>query len=267
FSLSFLESDSLYYRTFVEIDNSLLDLTFVDKPDTFSAGKKDKIIAKISNSRSNAVENVIVEITGTGATINPSRIALGTINAGGNILVNFSVTPQQQTDLTLKVTYDNGDNTHTMSESLPILFGENKKQADPKVNNIKISKVGTIYHATGDVTNAGLEIANAVEISAGSPATAQDPYKNYVVGVLKPDDFGSFEVTFSTDSTTSIPLRISYKDADGNVITSQQNINLAAATSSDTNTAQPSILPIVGVIIVIALAGGGYLYMRKRKAE
>ncbi|MDO9326010.1 MAG: hypothetical protein Q7T80_13755 [Methanoregula sp.] len=267
FSLSFLESDSLYYRTFVEIDNSLPELTFIDKPDTFSSGKKDKITAKISNPRSNAVENVIVEITGTGTTINPSKIFIGTLKAGGDVLVNFSVTPQQQTDLALKVTYDNGDNTHTMSESLPLIFGENKKQADPKVNNIKITKEGTVYHVTGDVTNAGLENANAVTITSGSPATAQDPYKNYVVGVLKPDDFGSFEVTFSAESSTSIPLQMSYKDTDGNVLTSQQNINLATATSSDQNTAQPSILPIVGVIIVIALAGGGYLYMRKRKAE
>jgi hypothetical protein len=267
FSLSFLESDSLYYRTFVEIDNALPELTFVDKPDTFSAGKKDKIYAKISNPRSNAVENVIVEITGTGTTINPSKIFIGTINAGGDVLVNFSVTPQQQTDLTLKVTYDNGDNTHTMSESLPLIFGENKKQADPKVNNIKITKEGTVYHVTGDVTNAGLENANAVTIAPVSPATAQDPYKNYVVGVLKPDDFGSFEVTFSAEGSTSIPLQMSYKDVDGNVITSQHNISLATATSSDTNSAQPSILPIVGVIIVIALIGGGYLYMQKRKAE
>ncbi len=103
FSLSFLESDSLYYRTFVEIDNALPELTFVDKPDTFSAGKKDKIYAKISNPRSNAIENVIVEVAGTGATVNPSEISIGRIDAGGNALVNFSVTPQQQTDLTLKM--------------------------------------------------------------------------------------------------------------------------------------------------------------------
>ncbi|PKL69481.1 MAG: hypothetical protein CVV30_07965 [Methanomicrobiales archaeon HGW-Methanomicrobiales-1] len=267
FSMSFLESDSMYYRTFVEIDNSLPELTFIDKPDTFSAGKKDKISAKISNPRSNALENVVVEIIGTDTTVNPSKIALGTIDAGGYVLVDFSVTPQQQTDLTLKVTYDNGDNTHTMSESLPLIFGENKKQADPKVNNIKITKEGTVYHVTGDVTNAGLETANAVTITSSSPATAQDPYKAYVVGVLKPDDFGSFEVSFTTESTTSIPLQMTYKDADGNVITSQQNINLATATSSEQNTTQPSILPIVGVIIIIALIGGGYLYMRKRKAE
>jgi hypothetical protein len=267
FSLSFLESDSMYYRTIVEIDNSLPELTFIDKPDTFSAGKKDKITAKISNPRSNAVENVIVEITGTGTTINPSKIFIGTIKAGGDVLVNFSVTPQQQTDLTLKVTYDNGDNTHMMSESLPLIFGENKKQADPKVNNIKITKEGTVYHVTGDVTNAGLENANAVTITSGSPATAQDPYKNYVVGVLKPDDFGSFEVTFSAEGSTSIPISLSYKDTDGNVITSQQNLNLATAVSSDQSTVQPSILPIIGVILVIALAGGGYIYMRKRKAQ
>ncbi|MDP2796286.1 MAG: hypothetical protein Q8N94_02085 [Methanoregula sp.] len=267
FSMSFIDADSLYYRTFVEIDNDLPELTFIDNPDTFSAGKKDKITVKISNPRDYEVKNVIVEITGTGATVNPSKISLGTIKAGGNVLANFSVTPQQQTTLSLNVTFDNGDNTHTMSGTLPIIFGENKKQADPKMNNIKITKVGTVYHVTGDVTNAGLETANAVTITSSSPATAQDPYKAYVVGVLKPDDFGSFEVSFSTESTTSIPLQMTYKDADGNVITSQQNINLASAVSSDQNIAQPSILPIIGVILVIALVGGGYIYMRKRKAE
>jgi cobalamin biosynthesis Mg chelatase CobN len=85
--------------------------------------------------------------------------------------------------------------------------------------------------------------------------------------VLKPDDFGSFEVTFSAEGSTSIPISLSYKDTDGNVITSQQNLNLATAVSSDQSTVQPSILPIIGVILVIALAGGGYIYMRKRKAQ
>ena len=52
--------------------------------------------------------------------VNPSEISIGRIDAGGNALVNFSVTPQQQTDLTLKITYDNGDNPHTMSNTLPV---------------------------------------------------------------------------------------------------------------------------------------------------
>lgn len=265
FSLSFRDADSLYYRTFVEIDNDLLELTFTEKPDTFSEGKKDKISAMISNPRDNAVENVILEITGMDATINPSKIFVGTINPGEKSLVNFSVTPGQLTTLTLKVTYDNGDNPHTMSEYLPVIFGENKKQADPKVNNIQITKEGTIYHVTGDVTNAGLETANAVTVTSGSPATAQDPYKNYVVGVLKPDDFGSFEISFSAEGSTGIPLIMSYKDVDGNVITSQQDINLATATSYGQSAAQPSLLPLIAVILVIALAAGGYLYMKRKK--
>ena len=46
-----------------------------------------------------------------------------------------------------------------------------------------------------------------LRLHLGSPAFAQDPYKNYVVGVLKPDDFGSFEVTFSAEAgLTSIPI-------------------------------------------------------------
>jgi LPXTG-motif cell wall-anchored protein len=266
FSLSFRDADSLYYRTMVKIDNKLLDLTISDKPDTFSAGRKDTIYTKISNSRDNDVKNVILEISGPGAKLSPSKIFVGAIKSGAIIPVNFSVTPDQPTTLHLKVTYDNGDNTHTTSYDLPIDFDENKMQADPIMSNIQLTKEGSLYHVSGDVTNAGLETANAVTVTSLDPAIPQDPYKSSIVGVLKPDDFGSFEVTFSAEGTTSVPLQMTYKDADGNVITSRQNVNIASVVSTDQTTSQPLLLPVIGLIVVIALVGG-YLYLKKRKNQ
>ena len=59
------------------------------------------------------------------------------------------------------------------------------------------------------------------------------PYKTYVVGALKPDDFGSFEVTFSTNSTSSIPIQLSYKDTDGNLYTSVQDVKISEVVAND----------------------------------
>ncbi|MFA5222071.1 MAG: hypothetical protein WC391_07290, partial [Methanoregula sp.] len=103
-------------------------------------------------------------------------------------------------------------------------------------------------------------------VTSLDPAVPQDPYRNYVVGALKPDDFGSFEVTFSAEGQTSVPIQMSFKDADGNTISTQQTINLGTTVSTDQSSNPSILLPVIGVIIIIAVVGG-YLYLRKRKAE
>ncbi|MFZ1126668.1 LPXTG cell wall anchor domain-containing protein, partial [Methanoregula sp.] len=105
-----------------------------------------------------------------------------------------------------------------------------------------------------------------VTVTSLSPAVPQDPERNYVIGTLKPDDFGSFEITFTApDGTTSVPLQQSYKDNDGNVITSVQNIDLTQATTQTGS--KPSMLPALVVVIIIVLGVGGYLYQKKRKNQ
>jgi hypothetical protein len=70
---------------------------------------------------------------------------------------------------------------------LPIVFGIDKKQADPVISNVQVKSESGVYHVTGDVNNAGLETANSVMVTSLPPAVPQDPYKTYVVGALKPD--------------------------------------------------------------------------------
>ena len=264
FSLSFRDADSLYYRAPVTVDNTPLILTVQSKPDTFSQGKKDSVTVQIANPRKNDVKNVVLEVTGSGMTASPSKIYIGPLAAGTDTNRTFSITPTQESPVTLTVTYDNGDNHHDVSLELPVSFAVNKKQASPQMSNVQVKLVNGIYDVTGDVTNAGLENANGVSVAALSPATPQDPYKSYIIGALKPDDFGSFEVTFAATGA-SVPLQMSYKDVDGNIITSRQDIALnvadpAAATSG------PSLLPIIGIVLFIALVGG-YLYVKKRKTQ
>ena len=264
FSLSFRDADSLYYRTPVQVDNTPLVLTIIDKPDIFTKDKKDLINVQIANPRNNDVKNVILEVSGDGVTALPSKIYIGALASGANTNTSVSITPGTESPLNITVNYDNGDSHHAVSLDIPVSFALDKKKASPLMSNVQVKLENGIYHVTGDITNAGLATANAVSVTSLSPATAEDPYKTYVVGVLKPDDFGSFEVTFKADGTTSVPVQVSYKDADGNVITSRQDVALTVTDTAQQQNSS-SLLPVIVIVLIIALASGGYLYLRRRK--
>jgi hypothetical protein len=267
FSLSFRDADSLYSRATVQVDNTPLELTIVEKPDAFSQGKKKTIFIQVANPRKNDLRNVILEVSGNGVTATPARTFIGSLASGAKIPLNFTITPEQETSLTITATYNNGNNPHKERIVLPIMFGIDKKQADPVISNVQVKSESGIYHITGDVNNAGLETANTVMVTSLSPAVPQDPYKTYVVGALKPDDFGSFEVTFSTNGTSSIPIQLSYKDTDGNLYTSLQDVNISkSGTTPQNNLGSNLLFPLIAVVIVIvACIGGWYFYVRRNK--
>jgi len=266
FSLSFYDSN-LYHKSLLRIDNTPLELTLVDKPDAFSQGKKKTLYMQVANPRDNDVDTGILEVSGDGITVTPSRIFIGDIAAGAKIPVNFSVTPDHETPLTLHLTYNNGNNPHDVTMDLPITFGIDKKQADPVMSNVQVTTEGMTYHVTGDVNNAGLDTANTVTVTSLAPAVPQDPYKTFVVGALKADDFGSFEITFETDgNVTSVPVQVSFKDTDGNIYTSVQNVTVPATRFSIPKNDGPPLVPIIaGLIIVAVFVGGWYFYLRKKK--
>jgi len=267
FSLSFRDADSLYSRATVQVDNTPLKLTIVDQPDAFSQGKKKTIFMQVANPRKNDLRNVVLEVSGTGVIATPSKTFVGNLASGAKIPVNVTVSPDQETTLTVTVTYKNGNNPHKETMSIPITFGIDKKQANPVISNVQVKSESGIYHITGDVNNAGLETANTVMVTSLSPAVPQDPYKTYVVGALKPDDFGSFEVTFSANSTSSIPIQLSYKDTDGNQYNSVQDVKISAPATNSQNSIPSNLLfPIIAVVIVVgACIGGWYFYVRRNK--
>jgi hypothetical protein len=265
FSLSFRDADSLYYPTQVRVDNTPLVLTLLEKPDTFTQDKKDSITVQIANPRKNDVKNLILDVSGDGVTASPTKLYIGALASGANTNTSISITPGMESPVTFALSYDNGDTHHVVSLDMPVSFAPDKKKASPQMSNVKVTLESGIYHVTADVTNAGLENANGVSVTALSPAVPQDPYKTYVIGALKPDDFGSFEVTFSASGVKSIPLQMSYKDADGNVITSRQDVALTVADSSQTQNS-PNLLPVIAIVLVIAFAGG-FIYLRRRKSQ
>ncbi|HUU74518.1 MAG TPA: hypothetical protein VMW63_00330 [Methanoregulaceae archaeon] len=264
FSVDFRDAGYLRYPVKLQVQNDPLEISLLDKPDAFSAGVKDEVEILVGNPRDNPVNGVIIYLRGQGIDVIPSSSFIGNLNPDSSRKVTFSVTPEESTTLSIIVDYKNGINSHTETKEVPLTLGESKKKANPILSNIVVSYEGGVYSVTGDVTNAGLEVANSVVITAGEGADPQDPYKQYVVGALQPDDFSSFEITFSAEDVTSIPVLASYKDSDGNQFTSSTSVDVPEANTS--NQKEPGIpIPVIAMIIILVVAIGGIIWYSWRK--
>ena len=84
-----------------------------------------------------------------------------------------------------------------------------------------------------------------------------------MVGSLEPDDFASFEVNFLAENQSSVPLVISYRDANGNPFESESRVALSQDQQKDTGS-DSNNLPVIALALVLA-AVIGYLIYRSWK--
>lgn len=232
FSISFRDANSLWHRTSVQIEDALLELTVTERPDTFTEGGKGTVKVLVWNPRETAVRSVSVVPSGEGITTTPIKAYIGDLGPGQSKEVSFEVTPSQETVLTFTTEYLNGLNPHAASIGIPVAFGTDKKGARIVVNNIGSSGSGTTLTLKGDVTNNGLTDARSVLVTVGSPATPINPNPVYAIGNLEPDDFSSFEVTYTMTGTGKVPVIVEYKDEDGNVLTEKYSISTSGTTAA-----------------------------------
>jgi hypothetical protein len=240
FYLDFQDAGSMRYPIPVQIENTDIRFSVIDAPDTYAKGDTNEVTLAVFNPRDNAVNGVSVTVSGNGVTSKQTAIFLGTLDVDETQNVTFEVTPEQSTDLTFTVSYRNGMNTHTSTLVVPMTVGARSTQAELVVNSIELTSSGGTYTVEGDVTNAGLEDAKSIVVTVGSPATAVDPTKVYVIGSLEPDDFSTFEVTFTAQGSATIPLTITYKDEDGNSFQTSEQISLGQTGSSGSTAAAAS---------------------------
>jgi len=229
FVIDFRDAGSLRYPITVKVEDTEPKLAIVARPDSFTEGKKETIKVTVSNPRSGEINGVTIVPSGEGIESTPTSAFVGALSPDGKAEVSFNITPSEETDLTLTVNYRNGKNQRSTSALLPISFSDNKKQAEIVVSGIEVIREGGIYRASGDVTNAGLEVAKAVVITVGAPAVPVEPNRVYPVASLDPDDLSSFDVTFTAEDTDSVPLVIEYKDEDGNAYRSTVQISIGSS--------------------------------------
>ncbi len=263
FVLDFRDGGSLRYPVLIQVEDTPLSISMVKKPDAFSEGRTAGITLMVGNPRPNAVSGVQVVPEGAGFSVTPSSGFVGGLEPDASGTVTFNLTPETETDVTFRVVWRNGINTHTTDLVLPVTFGEDKKRANPVITNVEVTPISGGYRIVGDVMNAGLESARSVMIAPASPAIPIDPFRVYVVGTLDSDDISSFEVTLRVDAVVEdVPLIVEYRDDDGNLYTSTRTVGLGGGTVAPVKEQESGGFPVLGalVVLLIALGVAGAIY-------
>jgi hypothetical protein len=267
FSVDFRDANFLRYPFRVLVQENQLEVSVLNKPETFVPGKKEELIIHVGNPRDNPVTSVTVVPRGPGHEITPTSFFSGVLAPDSSVDIPFSVTPYGETPIEFTVQYQNGINQHEVTYTLPVeTRKKSRKQADTILSNVQVDIEKDHFRVTGDVTNSGLETANAVLITTAEPAVPVFPFKVYAVGALKPDDFSSFEVTFHAgENVTEIPLRASFKDDDGNEFFSDTMVELGDSHEPKVKQDEEGLSPvIIGVLVVIALGVAGIVLHSRR---
>jgi hypothetical protein len=262
--------DTTYYPTFVvdyrdegslnlpipvEVNSRELSLSLQDRPETFSKDRRELVVVRMGNPRTSTVNGVTLAMAGEGVEVVPATYFIGDLAADRVATVTLNVTPYQDTTLTFRLKYSNGANLHTSEVALPITLDDDRKKADLVASNLVVQTVEGRYQLTGEVSNAGLEAANAVTVTVGGNATPVDPYRSYVIGSLEPDDFASFELSFTAEAPGEIPLLMEFKDSEGRITTTEIPVRIDTGSGSGTKEGWPLPLVAIAVAAMVAVAG------------
>ena len=212
-----------------------------DAPKVFPIDIDKTVNLSVINPRDGKIDNIHITAYGNGTKVSPSEKYVSSLAAQSSVDVPFIVTPSQDANLTFHVSYQSGDTDHSTDVFLPIIIGNDKTAAVPIVNNVALTNKGSYYDLTGDITNTGITDAKGLTVTIGSPAKATGTYAEYAIGSLSSDDSGSFEVTFSSQDLTSVPLVILWKDSVGNDYRVIKKLNLGSDLGTGGNSSASRI--------------------------
>ncbi|MBN2734427.1 MAG: hypothetical protein JXQ82_06200 [Methanomicrobiaceae archaeon] len=269
FFLDFSSGGSMSYPVMIKVESSPLELSVLEKPDAFQKDVKSTVKLIVGNPRENTVNGVIVRPVSESADFTQTSVFIGELESNANSEVLFYVTPESDGEIKFIAEYRNGINRHETEIIIPLTLGEDKKSANPVVNNLEVTTTAEGFRISGDVTNAGLSNAKSVVVTTGSPAVPTEPNRLYVIGELEPDDFSGFDVDFTAESAETIPLLIQYKDEDGNDYAKTIDVKIRDSPQLSESPAKNNDegLPVVAIILVIAVAAiaGGAIYCSWKK--
>ena len=113
FTVATQTGGSIHYPLIIKVDSADIQQSISQKPDTFAQSTKDTVNVSIINPRSAAIKNIIITPSGEGIEVSPSQKYVSVLNGQSSVEIPFSVTPDQDTNLTFHISYQNGDNDHT----------------------------------------------------------------------------------------------------------------------------------------------------------
>ena len=239
FTVSTKDSISIRYPLTIQVDSRELNAS-ITKPDSFVRSASEMVNLTLINPRDGAISNIMVTTSGAGLDITPTQKYIGSMPGESSVAIPFTVIADHESNLTFHITYENGDVDHSTEVMLPIKFENDKTAAVPVVNNIALVSKGTYYDLTGDITNTGITDAKGLVVTVGSPAKGTGTYPEFAIGSLASDDSGSFDLTFTAQDLSSVPLIMTWKNKNGDDYSTTKILDLSSGTGSLASPSAPA---------------------------
>lgn len=214
----------------LKTDSEDLQATVTGQPDVFTLNNEGTVNLTLINPRNAAIKNIRIRAGGPGLSVNPSETYVSSVKSLNSTTLNFKVTPSQNTNLTFNISFTSYGTVHSQTVTIPIILGVDKKSAVPVVNNPSLTDMGSYYDIKADISNAGVSDAKGMIVTVLAPAKVAGTYPEYAVGTLSSDDSTSFEVTFTYDDLSRVPLEIIWKDAAGNNYNATKILDLSGSS-------------------------------------
>ncbi len=267
-------TSAIHSQIKLKVDSTEVRASVSNKPNTFSLEKTDVVNVSVVNPRLGDISDVLIVASSPGSDISPSEEYVESIPAGTSVKVPFAITPHQQSDVTFRVSFRNGDNVHTTNVVLPLNIGADKSAAIPVINNVGLLSNAGSSTMTGEVGNAGITDAQGMILSVGAPLKPAGPYPSYAVGSLAANQFTKFTLTFTSGDLSVVPVQVQWKDSQGTTQSSTITLDLhtlaggsPGGTSNSGGNAPPggglsSLYPVMagGIIVLAAIV----LYTKRR---
>ena len=261
FNLAFADhTTSLKQPIPVIVDDSGLDISLTQVPDSFPESGSEQVVLTLANPMQTDLTAVSLSADGKGVSCKEGTVFVGTISSGSSAVSALTVRTDKAEEVNLVVSYTNGANKHTETVTIPAGVSASAAAPELIITNILVEKTGKYHTLTADVNNAGFTTANSLRITSLEGGDI-GPYSTYVVGSLDGDDLAGFELTFTEPENGVLTLVLTYKNDGGDSTTEEVSVVLENHMKpKETN----SVPLIVGGIIILLVAAA--VIVRKKKA-
>jgi hypothetical protein len=254
----------------IQLRYSILNINISTTPEMLPIGKLSTININIQNNAESIIKDVLAEIKvenmpiapAGGVTIKKIRdLAKGdTGNIAFDIMTMPDTTPGlYKIPLSINYTDSSGDKK-SFSTYIALMISDKPSyyvivESMQSSGSTKDITLKFVNNGASDLKFFNVEVLDSKQVKVKS--------NNLIyIGDLGSDDY--LTETFSaqiSSSKTTIPLKITYKDALNNDYTDY--VNVTWDTSKIKDTTSRSILPLIIIVLLV----GGYLYYRYRKKK
>jgi len=273
----------------VRVSNETVDLISKDVPSKISVGGSTDISLSVVNKRKNNIDSItIYSDENNDLDFNPDSTFIGTLEAGKSEDIIFSLNPSEmgKKNLSINLSYKNGDNHHYEKYEIPIEIIEALDVAPIFTNIPSTIKKGKSSRIGLEVYNAKTESITGVIITPSIDTTVIP--SQYFIGAMDPDDVFSASFDIYTDmldyGNHTIKFKVSFKQGNEYYetpsishsfkVVSSEGTSYQSSTSDNSESSGEfggdifsSCIIIIPIIIVIIIVFILWRWKKGRKKE